>query len=86
MARKNYTPAERALHIIGTLAGKTRREINEAIAYGDAVKMVPVQRHKEIPEASFKTLPRYGAVAGLTPDVAKALWAHCTATKKLGDL
>ena len=86
MPRKNYTPAERALHIIGTLAGKTPREINEAIAYGDAVKMVPVQRLKELPEASFKTLPRYGAAAGLTPEVASALWNHCTATKKLGDL
>ena len=86
MPRKNYTPAERALHIIGALAGKSLREINDAIAYGDAVKMVPVQRLKELPEASFKTLPRYGAVTGLTSEVAQALWAHCTATKKLGDL
>ena len=86
MARRNYTPAERALHIIGALAGKTQREINEAIAYGDALKMVPVQRLKELPEASFKTLPRYGAFTGLTSEVAQALWTHCTATKKLGDL
>ena len=86
MARKNYTPAERALHIIGALAGKSRREINDAVAMGDAKTMVPEHRQKELPEASFKTLPRYGAVTGLTPAVAQALWAHCTATKKLGDL
>jgi hypothetical protein len=86
MARKNYTPAERAIHLIGALAGKTLREINLEIGLGDANKRVPEDRRKELPEASFKTLPRYGAVTGLTPEVAKALWAHCTATKKLGDL
>ena len=86
MPRKNYTPAERAIHLIGALAGKSLREINDAIAMGDAAKGVPEHRQKEIPEASFKTLPRYGAVTGLTSEVAQALWAHCTATKKLGDL
>ena len=86
MPRRNYTPAERALHIIGALAGKTQREINDAVAMGDANTMVPEHRQKELPEASFKTLPRYGAAAGLTPEVAQALWDHCTATKKLGDL
>ena len=86
MPRKNYTPAERALHIIGALAGKTQREINDAIAMGDAAKGVPDHRQKEIPQASLNTLPRYGAAAGLTPEVAQALWAHCTAIKKLGDL
>jgi len=29
MPRKNYTPAERALHILGVLAGKSRQEIND---------------------------------------------------------
>lgn len=86
MPRRNYTPAERALHLIGALAGKTQREINDAIAMGDASKWVPDDRKKEIPQASFKTLPRYGTVTGLTPEVAQALWDHCTATKKLGDL
>jgi len=86
MPRRNYTPAERALHILGVLAGKSRQEINDAIAKGDALKMVPDDRQKAIPQASLKTLPRYGATAGLTPEVAQALWDHCTATKKLGDL
>ena len=86
MPRRNYTPAERALHIIGALAGKTQREINDAIAMGDAAKGVPDHRQKEIPQASLKTMPRYGAVAGLTPEVAKALWDHCLHPKKVGDL
>ena len=86
MPRKNYTPAERALHLLGALAGKSRQEINDVIAMGNASKMVPVHRQKELPEASFKTMPRYGAAVGLTPEVAQALWDHCTATKKLGDL
>jgi hypothetical protein len=86
MARKNYTPAERALHIIGAFAGKSRREINIEIGLGDANKRVPEDRRKELPESSFETLERYGAVTGLTPAVARALWAHCTAPKKLGDL
>lgn len=29
MTRKNYTPAERALHLLGALAGKSRQEIND---------------------------------------------------------
>ena len=86
MPRKNYTPAERALHIIGAIAGKTQREINLKIGLGDANKRVPEDRRKELPQASLDTLPRYGAVAGLTPEVAQALWEHCTTTKKLGDL
>ena len=61
-------------------------EDEDAIAMGDAAKGVPDHRQKEIPQSSLDTLPRYGAKAGLTPEVAQALWVHCTATKKLGDL
>lgn len=86
MPRKNYTPAERALHLIGALAGRSLREINLEIGLGDANKRVPEDRRKKIPQASLDMLPRYGAAAGLTPEVAQALWDHCTATKKLGDL
>jgi hypothetical protein len=93
MPRKNYAPAERALHIIGVLAGKSRQEINDAIAYGDAVKMVPVQRLKEIPQGSLDMLkqryaPALGVAAqgGLNEDFWTTLWEHCVAPKKAGDL
>ena len=93
MPRKNYTPAERALHILGTLAGKSRQEINDAIAKGDASKWVPDDRQKEIPQGSLDMLkqryaPALGVAAqgGLNEDFWSALWEHCTAPKKAGDL
>ncbi len=66
MPRKNYTPAERALHILGVLAGKSRQEINDAIVMGDASKMVPVHRQKEIPQGSLDMLKqRYASALGV---------------------
>ena len=97
MARKNYTPAERALHIIGVLAGKSRQEINNAIILGDAMKMVPLERLKEIPQGSIDMLKSQYAPA-LTSEVDwlretkiggevwTDLWDHCVAPKKVGDL
>lgn len=100
MARKNYTPAERALHVIGALAGKTLREINEAIAYGDDVKRVPPHRIKELPAESLQKLiwtqgaafTRFGHPAvrrrerRLPAEDWEVLWDHCVAPKKVGDL
>ena len=90
MPRKNYTPAERALHILGALAGIPRQEINDAIAYGDALKIVPDERRKELPESSFDMLKKRYApalgVAALGEGFWSALWEHCVAPKKAGDL
>lgn len=93
MPRKNYTPAERALHLIGALAGKSRQEINDAIAKGDASKRVPDDRKKEIPQGSLDMLkqryaPALGVAAqgGINADFWTALWDHCVAPKKAGDL
>ncbi len=93
MPRKNYTPAERALHIIGALAGKSQQEINDAVAYSDAVKMVPVQRMKELPQSSLDMLRRQYATAmgvaplgGLNEGFWSGLWDHCVSPKKVGDL
>ncbi len=94
MPRKNYTPAERALHILGSLAGKSRQEINDAVGKGDALKMVPVDRRKEIPQGSLDMLKdRYTPALGVASmggrDVRwfwSALWEHCVAPKKAGDL
>ena len=58
MARKNYTPAERALHILGALAGKSQEEINNAIAHGDAEKGVPTSHQKTLPKSSLDVLRR----------------------------
>ena len=91
MSRKNYTPAERALHILGSLAGKSRQEINDAITKGDALKMVPGDRRKELPQGSLDMLKRR-----YTPLLIEwredqqtlwhDLWDHCVAPKKVGDL
>ena len=92
MPRRNRAAAERAIQIIGVLAGKTCDEINEVIAKGDAAKRVPDDRKKELPQSSHDTLnrqyrnhlERQGVV--LTQEQWSALWNHCTAPKKLGDL
>ncbi len=95
MPRKNYTPAERALHLLGVLAGKSRQEINDAIAKGDASKRVPDDRQKEIPQGSLDMLKqRYASALGVArivdhrerERVWSALWEHCVAPKKAGDL
>ena len=90
MARKRYTPEERAIHLIGALAGKSLREINDAVARGDAVKLVPPDRQKELPQASLDLLTRKYAAAwnvpGDGPAFWAALWDHCLGPKKLGDL
>ena len=91
MPRKNYTPAERAIHLIGALAGKSLREINDAVSYSDAVKVVPVQRQKELPQASLDLLKRKYAPALVErgedqQQVWTDLWDHCVGPKKLGDL
>ena len=88
--RKNYTPAERALQIIGALAGKTCAEINAAIAKGDTLKEVPEPRCKDLPEASFDLLKRSYVPAildlDLAPEYWEAMWEHCLHPKKVGDL
>ena len=91
MSRRNYTATERALQIIGALAGKTCAEINAGIESGDCVKDVPNPRRKMLPEASLKMLKRqYIPAAMPTADLDAeqwdALWAHCVAPKKVGDL
>lgn len=91
MPRRNYTPAERALHILGTLAGKSRQEINDAIAKGDASKWVPDDRQKEIPQGSLDMLkqryvPHFAGSNMMLAEDWEVLWDHCVAPKKAGDL
>lgn len=91
MSRKNYTPAERALHLLGALAGKSRQEINEAVAYGDDLKRVPPHRMKEIPQGSLDMLkqryvPHFAGSNMMLAEDWEVLWDHCVAPKKVGDL
>ena len=91
MSRKNYTASERALHLIGALAGKTLDEINAGIESGDCVKDVPNPRRKMLPEASLKMLkrqyiPATMPTADLDDEQWAVLWEHCVAPKKVGDL
>lgn len=91
MPRKSYTPAERALHIIGALAEIPRQEINDAIAYGDALKLVPDERRKELPESSLDMLkrryiPSFIGGPEMEAEDWEVLWGHCVAPKKAGDL
>lgn len=91
MPRKNYTPAERALHLIGVLAGKTVRQINDAIDMGDANKGVPNHQKKQLPQGSLDMLkrryvPKFTGGPELEAEDWEVLWDHCVAPKKVGDL
>jgi len=95
MPRKSYTPAERALHILGALAGRSSHEINLEIGLGDANKRVPEDRRKKLPQGSLDMLKkRYASALGVAhivdhrerERVWSALWEHCVAPKKAGDL
>ena len=93
MPRKNYTPAERALHLIGALAGKSEWEINEAIGKGDVSKGVPFKCTKLIPKGSLDMLkqryaPHFADRLGEPPppESWEVLWDHCVSPKKVSDL
>lgn len=91
MPRKNYTPAERALHLLGALAGRSSHEINHAICKGDIRKMVPVNRYKELPEGSLDMLkkryvPHFAGSNMMLAEDWEVLWDHCIAPKKVGEL
>lgn len=91
MTRKNYTPTERALHILGALAGKDHHQINCFIIQGDTRKEVPKDREKLLPEGSLDMLkkryvPKFTGGPELETEDWEVLWDHCVAPKKVGDL
>lgn len=51
--RKNYTIGERAIIVLGAMAGKTLQEINETLAKEQKKTGMPVKR---VPAASYKMM------------------------------
>lgn len=84
MAR-NYTPAERALALIGALAGVSLDEVNAVLA-SSAVKMGGQPR--AIPFGSYTMLvERYGQkFVDVERDVWERAWKHATSPKSMADL
>lgn len=84
MAR-NYSPAERALALIGALAGVPLDEVN-AVLESSAEKMGGEPR--AMPLGSYEMLvDRYGqAFVDVEPDVWKRAWKHATNPKSMTDL
>ena len=83
MAR-NYTAAERALALIGALAGIPRGEVNEAlIASFETTKGVS----RTIPPTSFDMLlNRYAkAFESVPQEVWRDAWDHATSPKSMTD-
>lgn len=83
MAR-NYTPAERALALIGALAGIPRGEVNEALVTSfETTKGVS----RTIPPTSFDMLlTRYAKAFDAVPqEVWAAAWEHATSPKSMTD-
>ena len=83
MAR-NYTPAERALALIGALAGVSLDEVNAVLA-GSATKMGGEPRY--IPFGSYSMLvDRYGQkFVDVDRDVWERAWKHATSPKSMSD-
>ena len=84
MAR-NYTPAERALALIGALAGVSLDEVNAVLA-SSAAKVGGEPR--EIPFGSYAMLvDRYSQLfVDVEDDVWKRAWKHATNPKSMADL
>ena len=83
MAR-NYTAAERALALIGALAGIPRGEVNEAlVASFETTKGVS----RTIPPTSFDMLlTRYAkAFESVPQEVWREAWEHSTSPKSMTD-
>jgi len=85
MARGKYTAGERAVAVIGVLAGKTLDEINEQLK-ADAGRSGA--ELKLLNEESYKMLVRkYAPSIDAAPDQRWSVaWGHITAPKSLGDL
>ena len=87
MARHKYTAGERAVAVIGVLAGKTLDEINEQLKAdagrsGGELKLLNEESHKMLVR---KYAPYIEKTPSQDPPWGRA-WDHITAPKSLGDL
>lgn len=83
---RNYTAGERAVCVVGVLAGKPLMEINEQLR-ADAEKCNGTLR--QLPESSHEMLKRQYApalVAGASNINWGDVWDHIVEPKRLGDL
>ena len=78
---RNYTPAERALCLIGVMAGKSLEEIN-----GQLDKSQLTWKKRELNQRSYELLktayiPTFGTPAHV--DDAETMWKHCVSPKTM---
>lgn len=87
--RRKYTNGERAIVIVGRLAGKSLEEINAAIAEDEGLSEARNTRRDPVPETSWDMQDAYAKSFGATdvdPGVWQGLWDHLTSPKTLGGL
>jgi hypothetical protein len=87
MARKNYTAGERAVAVIGVLAGNDLDTINDQIKAdrgrdGGDLKLLNPESYKMLVRKYASTIEQS---AGQDPRWVRA-WEHITAPKAMGDL
>jgi len=90
MARGKYTAAERSLHMLGILAGKSLDEINDVLRKDNMYVGLDEGQERYMPESSYVMVrDKYAtAITGDTQDndVWVRLWEHVTAPQSVGGL
>lgn len=87
--RRKYTNGERAIVIVGRLAGKSLEEINAAIAEDEELSEARNARRAPVPKGSWDMQDSYAKTFGATEvdrSVWEGLWDYFTSPKTLGDL
>ena len=83
MPRKYHTPAERALHLVGALAGKTAQEINDQVNLSNALRIHTKDRDVDLTSDSLRLLANQSrlalTVAPEGPDLGfwQEVWGLC---------
>ena len=90
MSRKNYTAGERAVAVIGVLAGKTLDEINDQIKAdrgrdGGELKLLNETSYKMLVRKYAPHIEQNPSLPSQDPRWLRA-WEHITSPKSMGDL
>lgn len=85
--RRNYTIGERAIILVGRMAGKSLEEVNAALAADDSLS--EGSSHGPVPQGSWDYQDAYAKSIG-APDVDRSVWEgvwdHVTHPKPVGRL
>ena len=90
MARGKYTAAERSLHMLGVLAGKSLDEISDVLRKDNMYVGLDEGQERYMPQSSYEMVrDKYATTlteGTANNDVWTKLWEHVTAPQSVGGL